>query len=747
MNQLPDNSNYGPPSGFIPNLMNGSWRDPSHPFNNAWIQPQLPHTNSWKPSDNNGMSSLPIPPPVSECVILDQDPHQMGMELPPPPPPPFIPSSFSQHSLPQFNSANEFYFFNPPNPNMYHPPQSFSETSQTTSSSPPVNPDGEADMSISSGSGNSTPKNLNEVLPFKNQAEEHAVQNQDKLVSYGVYEGESVASQITNCPEPYIPQEMATARKENGRRERHQSRSRSPRRRDSLSPIRREKARLERRRESSKRRKDSDRDSEKRREDREDKRKKERSSSVRRRRSPSISRSSKRHDDRHVSNKALSSDRRKEKSPLRRSHHSRRSASPTPRRAQHRINSSSSRRRSGSVDRERNKEAHVEETLNVVQQQLQAFAQEAGDPDAMLKKLKQKMLDKLKKTVMDPQAEDTVSENDSAENNRSIRLYYDTSENGLPLNGEENEYVITQNEQEGESGASSNEEEIYPWYHNAPIQHQIGINFLKLKGMEYTCRPQKDEDENGIIRTFPKRTKVFKPDNNSQILSPRNDNQAALNKNANFVKDAGSGFIVRRNGAMSWVSKTLMSNVDAANMNAAQQSPNSHFQNKNVQIVNGQRIAADLNECYEYLKTKICQAGALCKYNHNGHNEHQKIKFCQKYMHGLCRDGDHCSKGSHALLRHQIPVCGYYLRSSCPYLTECHFLHVKNSAKTPLCIHFNKGKCLAEFPCVYTHRYCPTLINARCYNNGNGEERNMMTEEESTKTNFNDIPQLKWYED
>uniref|UniRef100_A0A914Y5B3 Uncharacterized protein n=1 Tax=Panagrolaimus superbus TaxID=310955 RepID=A0A914Y5B3_9BILA len=161
MNQLPDNSSYGPPNGFIPNLMNSSWRDPPNSFNNAWVQPQLPLSNSWKPSDNT-MPSMSLPPPVTEYVILDQDPHKMGMDLPPPPPPPFIPSSFSQHTASQLNSAQEFYFFNPPNPNVYHPPRCISESSHTTSSSPPVNLDGEADMSISSGSRNSTPKNMNE---------------------------------------------------------------------------------------------------------------------------------------------------------------------------------------------------------------------------------------------------------------------------------------------------------------------------------------------------------------------------------------------------------------------------------------------------------------------------------------------------------------------------------------------------------------------------------------------------------
>jgi hypothetical protein len=548
MNQIPENSNYGPPNGYIPMFMNnGSWRDSSH----AWVQPQLPHTNSWKPPDNS-VPSMSIPQPVSECVILDQDPHQMGMECPPPPPPPFIPSSFNQPP-PQFNSVHDFYFFNPPpNQNSYlPPPQSVSGSSNTATSSPPTNPNEEIDMSISSESGKHTPENLNDALPFENRTEEYVVENQEQEESYRVYEGESVAAQILNCPEPYIPQEMSSVKRQNERRERYRSRSRTPRRRDSLSPVRRSR---EKRHESSRRRKDSDRVEERR-------KSRERSSSVRRKRSPSPSRS-RRRDDRHVSSKS-SSDRRKEKSPPRRSHHSRRSASPK------RSNRTSSSRRHGeSVNRENDRQqtanaVRVKETPNIIDQQLQAFAQEAGDPDAMLKKLKQKMMEKLKKTVMDVQPEDTVSENESSENTRSIRLYYDTQSTGeknVDQNGEVGEYVVTKNGGEsGESDDSISEEEIYPWYRNAPIQHLIGTNFLKMTETEFSSRPQKQDDENGIFRTFPKRTKIFIPDNN---LSPRSNKQPSINLKENILKSSvkavGSGFIVRRNGACSWVSKTLV---------------------------------------------------------------------------------------------------------------------------------------------------------------------------------------------
>jgi hypothetical protein len=287
------------------------------------------------------------------------------------------------------------------------------------------------------------------------------------------------------------------------------------------------------------------------------------------------------------------------------------------------------------------------------------------------------MLEKLKKNILEEsQPDDTLSENDSNDA-RSIRLYYDNAQaNGKATNhqnGQENEYIVTKNSYEchipGDSSVEEEEEAIYPWYRNAPIQHLIGDNYLKSKGMKFSSRPQKDEEENGIIRTFPRRSKIIKPNN---ILSPRNDAQPLNNKTTNIVKEAGTGFILKRNGNMSWVSKTLMSNAEAATLISTQ---NSFIGNKNLPFINSQR--PDSNECFEFLKTKVCQAGALCKYKHDGHDEHQKIKLCQKYMNGLCRDGDSCSKGSHALLRHQIPVCGYYLRATCPLLKGVIFCMLK----------------------------------------------------------------------
>lgn len=51
---------------------------------------------------------------------------------------------------------------------------------------------------------------------------------------------------------------------------------------------------------------------------------------------------------------------------------------------------------------------------------------------------------------------------------------------------------------------------------------------------------------------------------------------------------------------------------------------------KSFQKVTGGRTACDSDECFEYSKTKSCQAGGLCKYKHNGCEEHQRVKFCRR---------------------------------------------------------------------------------------------------------------------
>ena len=120
------------------------------------------------------------------------------------------------------------------------------------------------------------------------------------------------------------------------------------------------------------------------------------------------------------------------------------------------------------------------------------------------------------------------------------------------------------------------------------------------------------------------------------------------------------------------------------------------------------------NDCFQFSETQNCSAGLLCKYDHNGNGDHRKVKFCKRsvaaqfepfhffefrFMLGLCRNDDNCPNGSHALLKHQMPVCDYYWRRKCYLFQEqCPYLHVKTSASTPLCIHFNKGKCLSQQP-------------------------------------------------
>ena len=155
-------------------------------------------------------------------------------------------------------------------------------------------------------------------------------------------------------------------------------------------------------------------------------------------------------------------------------------------------------------------------------------------------------------------------------------------------------------------------------------------------------------------------------------------------------------------------------------------------------------------------------------------------------MNGFCRNGNNCVRGSHALLPHQLPVCGYYLRASCTFVEGCPFLHVKNSAKSALCIHFNKGKCLAEFPvCLIdfyyrTPFYFPLIllfpsfsvvlfifIVQRLFEKDAAVKtmtilwsKNILllffsfssffrssTEEEHRFKNFDDIPRLQWFEE
>lgn len=129
------------------------------------------------------------------------------------------------------------------------------------------------------------------------------------------------------------------------------------------------------------------------------------------------------------------------------------------------------------------------------------------------------------------------------------------------------------------------------------------------------------------------------------------------------------------------------------------------------------------NECYEYQENKTCSAGLLCKYNHNGNGDHRLIKFCKRlvcysslfwiiikffsrFLTGHCRNGDDCPFGSHTLLRYQMPVCDYYLRKECYYdANTCPFLHVKLADNAPICVFFNKGKCLKKPPVCLDLRF------------------------------------------
>ena len=107
-------------------------------------------------------------------------------------------------------------------------------------------------------------------------------------------------------------------------------------------------------------------------------------------------------------------------------------------------------------------------------------------------------------------------------------LYYASSEDEseeedddeTSKDSNENEQTV---ESEMVSEASEINHEVYPWYRRAPYQHQIGQNYLKMKDIVFTCRPQKPLEANGLVRSFPKRMKV------QNVLSPNKNGNVRFN--------------------------------------------------------------------------------------------------------------------------------------------------------------------------------------------------------------------------
>lgn len=64
-----------------------------------------------------------------------------------------------------------------------------------------------------------------------------------------------------------------------------------------------------------------------------------------------------------------------------------------------------------------------------------------------------------------------------------------------------------------------------------------------------------------------------------------------------------------------------------------------------------------------------------------------------RLFNGLCRNDDaSCDLGEHVLLKHQYPICQYFLNLSC-IADDCPYLHVKYTDGLDPCIEFNNGNC------------------------------------------------------
>jgi len=321
-----------------------------------------------------------------------------------------------------------------------------------------------------------------------------------------------------------------------------------------------------------------------------------------------------------------------------------------------------------------------------VESELEAFAKQ-HDPEALLEKLKQKKMDQIKNSLLEKRA---VKMNNAEENNSETNPEIKIEVDGL----NEEEF-----DERDDSPATSDEtiEDIYPWYIGAPLQNQIhdAVFYAEDEDLyRFDGRPQKQQEDD-LFRSFPLKKrelfseKVVELDFSAQLKKiPTNRTE--------ILRQDESGVVIRRGGSYSWVSRKIMtSNIPEAisQSNGSNESPRLTSNGGSTPNIMG------VNDCFEFSETQNCSAGLLCKYDHNGNGDHRKVKFCKRLLLGLCRNDDSCPNGSHALLKHQMPVCDYYWRRKCYLFQEqCPYLHVKTSASTPLCIHFNKGKCLSQQP-------------------------------------------------
>lgn len=109
-----------------------------------------------------------------------------------------------------------------------------------------------------------------------------------------------------------------------------------------------------------------------------------------------------------------------------------------------------------------------------------------------------------------------------------------------------------------------------------------------------------------------------------------------------------------------------------------------------------------------FLLLGTCYKGPTCPYIHDPN----KVAICKEFLQtGKCRAGDSCDL-SHEPSPHRSPVCVHFLRGRCAN-PECHYAHIRVNPGAPVCRAFGiLGYCEKGEQCTDRHVYeCPDYAN------------------------------------
>ncbi|KAL1976528.1 hypothetical protein VTN31DRAFT_2810 [Thermomyces dupontii] len=112
--------------------------------------------------------------------------------------------------------------------------------------------------------------------------------------------------------------------------------------------------------------------------------------------------------------------------------------------------------------------------------------------------------------------------------------------------------------------------------------------------------------------------------------------------------------------------------------------------------------------CKRFSRTGTCYKGPSCPYIHDPN----KVAICKEFLQtGKCPSGDCCDL-SHEPCPERSPVCVHFLRGRCSN-PECRYAHVRVTPGAPVCRAFGiLGYCEKGAACLERHIYeCPDYAN------------------------------------